>query len=251
MDSNMVYNVLMSLVSIGILGYFWWTLVSIEPFCYYFTFTQRRFYRVHRNLNTKFDDIIGLDDVKEEIRHTIQNNHVESMKKVVRSKGFYFVGPPGTGKTMMARAIASEINIPFIEVAVNDISSGYVPAVIRTISRKYTRAVVLLDECDTIVHTFNNTLLRQLDGMDSLDNITFILTSNSFPKKNMSRSGRIDRIIKFNLPSYRDRIEFLGKLGSVKLRSIRLNTLNLCAQVQGLYRGIVCDQRFKLYITCC
>lgn len=198
----------MTLVSFCGLGYFWWMLASMEPFCYYFSFTQKRFFKVHKNVNVKFDDIIGLQDIKEEIKETMKTNFGNKM-----SKGYCFVGPPGTGKTMMAKAIATEIDVPFIEVSTNDISSSYIPTVLTTISKNYSRAIILMDECDSIVDRFSNTLLRQLDGMSSFNNIMFILTSNKEPAKNIIRSGRIDRIIYFNLPSYQDRIEILGKLG--------------------------------------
>jgi len=115
---------------------------------------------------------------------------------------------------MMAKAIATEIDVPFIEVFMNDISTAYIPRVLTTISKKYSKAIILMDECDNIVSSFNNTLLRQIDGMDSVNNIMFILTSNNEAPKNITRSGRIDRIIKFNLPSYQDRIDIINTLNT-------------------------------------
>lgn len=213
-----VYSGLMSLLALCSLGYFWWMLASFEPFCYIFTYTQRRFYKVHRNTGVKFDDIIGLEDVKEEVK-----------KEVARtSKGFYFVGPPGTGKTMIAKAIATEINLPFIEVFINDISSGNIPTVLKTISKNYKKAIILMDECDPIIGRFDNALLRQLDGMDSFNNIIFILTSNKDAPKNITRSGRIDRIIRFNLPSYKDRIEILNRLSFENVEKIAKMTDGFC-----------------------
>lgn len=206
-EASMVYNILMSLMALCGIGYMWFVIINIEPFCYYFSFTQKRFYKVHKDINVKFDDIVGMDEIKAEIKETMKNNFGGKM-----SKGYYFVGPPGTGKTMMAKAIATEINVPFIEVSTNDILNSYIPAVIRTISKNYPKAIILIDECDTILNSFSNSLLRNIDGIESIDNIMFILTSNNKGATNITRSGRIDRIITFNLPSYQDRVEILNKL---------------------------------------
>ena len=93
---------------------------TIEPFCFYLPGGLGRFYQIHKNITTKFDDIVGCDVIKDELRA-----HLQFFREKKLTKGWMFHGPSGTGKTMMARAIAGESQLPFIEIFTTFLKKRY------------------------------------------------------------------------------------------------------------------------------
>lgn len=202
------------------IGWLYMWLATIEPFCFYLPGGLGRYYKVHENITTKFDDIIGSESIKKEIQ-----GHLKFFTEKKLSKGFFFHGPSGSGKTMMARAIAGESNIPFIEVFCENINdSGKIPTVINAIvkNKKYKPCIIFIDECTSIVSRIDDTILRRLDGMTSMENVIIILATHSKINSAIHRSGRIDKVIQFELPSYNNRKDMFLKMGYDESKSFQL-----------------------------
>ena len=145
-----------------------------EPFCFYIPGGVGKRYIVHKNVATRYDDLIGCDETKDEIKIFLQTDSLS------RGRGMMFLGPPGNGKTMMARAIAGECNIPFIEIFCDDHTTiSRLPTILDHIMKYYPKCVLFLDECETILKQSTGPLLRKIDGLSSDTNIIFICCTNN------------------------------------------------------------------------
>jgi transitional endoplasmic reticulum ATPase len=154
--------------------------------------------------NVKWEDIGGLEKIKDELRETVQYP-VEHPEKFVKfglqpSKGVLFYGPPGTGKTLLAKAIANECAANFISVKGPELLSmwfGESESNIRDIFDKARAAapcVVFLDELDSIAKSRGgsvgdaggasdrvvNQLLTEMDGMASKKSVFIIGATNRY-----------------------------------------------------------------------
>jgi SpoVK/Ycf46/Vps4 family AAA+-type ATPase len=187
-------------------------LSMIEPFCFYLPYGIGRYYKVHKNITTKFSDVIGSEEIKDELKAHLK--YFTLTKNI--SKGFLFQGVSGTGKTNMARAVAGESNLPFIEIFINDIKEVNIPVVFNAVIKKYSPCIIFIDECESIMNGFSDTFLRKFDGLESIDNVFLILATTGNVNPAMNRSGRIDKVINFELPTYNDRLEMFNKMGFEK-----------------------------------
>ena len=166
-----------------------------------------------------------LADVLEEIKFWFNSQEWYEERGIMWRRGYLFHGEPGTGKTMLSRAIAETLNTPLI---VFDLASMTNPEFIAAWSQILPKRIVLFEDIDTIFHgrkNINNdeltfdTLLNCLDGADKKQGILTIVTTNhpevldpalggtdgqkSTDGKIPSRPGRIDRTVQF-LPLGRD-----------------------------------------------
>ena len=168
---------------------------------------------------TKFKDIGGLDSVKEEIALKIIKplQHPELYKAYGKKTGggILLYGPPGCGKTHIAKATAGEINANFINVSINDILDMWIGNSeknlheIFEIARRNTPCVIFFDEIDalganrsdmnkTSGRAVINQFLSELDGLDSDNDGVLILGATNTPwhlDPAFRRPGRFDRII--------------------------------------------------------
>lgn len=181
--------------------------------------------------NITFDDIIGLDETKEEL-----NIIVNLIKNTISGKeigarvphGVLLSGPPGVGKTLIAKAIAHESGVPFINVSGSDFQEIYVGSGAKKVrelfdlARKKAPCIIFIDEFDAIgtsrnSHAVNsedrktiNAFLKELDGFKPLEQV-FILAATNFPEdldSAVTRSGRFDREITIRPPKdWRVRLE--------------------------------------------
>ena len=185
-----------------------------------------------RKTKTTFDDIAGLDEEKEELKEI-----VEFLKQPKRSemgakipKGVLLYGKPGTGKTLIAKAIAGEANVPFISMSGSEfieMFAGLGASRVRKLfekARKLSPCIVFIDEIDAIgsrrtsnsgAETENNQTLNQLlvemDGFSSEETIIILAATNrpEMLDKALLRPGRFDRQITIPAPDLRGREEIL------------------------------------------
>lgn len=170
--------------------------------------------------SVRLDDVIGIDDVKQDINEVIDFlKHGDELRKIGAKipKGILLIGPPGVGKTMLAKAMANEANVPFYGISGSYFKSmweGEGASRIRSLysqARKSPAAIIFIDEIDAISGTMSETgshrtselqqLLIELDGMARSNVITIGATNN---ENNLdpafARSGRFDRKCYVGLP---------------------------------------------------
>ncbi|NJL71826.1 MAG: AAA family ATPase [Candidatus Competibacteraceae bacterium] len=168
----------------------------------------------------RFDSVIGIDDVKQEVTEIVDFlQRGDDLRKIGAKlpKGILMIGPPGVGKSMLAKAIANEAGVPFYGLSAsfligsikgegsNRIRSIYTQA------RKSPAAIVFIDEIDSIAGTVTdvgssrtdelNQILVELDGIGR-SNVVTIGATNMEEKLDPAffRSGRFDRKVYVGLP---------------------------------------------------
>jgi len=176
-----------------------------EPFSYYLIGGIGKYYKIHRNINTRYSDVIGCDELKKEITDTI------TLFQQTIDCNIYtlmFKGNSGTGKTFMATAIAGECGIPFIEILANEMNKQYLPTVVNSVLKKHSPCIIFIDECHGIMTYSQEYMLRTLDSMSGNKNkVIFIFATNKSDTIDpaLLRSGRIDKIINFDNPNKDER----------------------------------------------
>ncbi|RVE68186.1 hypothetical protein OJAV_G00090120 [Oryzias javanicus] len=185
--------------------------------------------------NITWDDIGGLEDVKRELQELVQYpvEHPDKFLKfgMTPSKGVLFYGPPGCGKTLLAKAIANECQANFISIKGPELLTmwfGESEANVREIFDKARQAapcVLFFDELDSIAKARGgnvgdgggaadrviNQILTEMDGMSSKKNV-FIIGATNRPDiidPAILRPGRLDQLIYIPLPDEKSRISIL------------------------------------------
>ena len=183
---------------------------------------------------TTFDDVAGYLGVKQEISEV-----VEFLKNPLRyrnigariPKGILLVGPPGTGKTMLARAVAGEAGVPFFSVSGSDFMEMFVgvgASRVRDLfatARKQSPAIVFVDEIDSIGRKRGaglggghdereqtlNQMLNEMDGFEPTEGVVVIAATNrpDVLDPALLRPGRFDRQIIVPLPDLGERLPIL------------------------------------------
>ena len=186
-----------------------------------------------RKTKIKFDDVAGLDEEKEEMIEIVDFlKKPEKFKKMGARvpKGVLLYGKPGTGKTLIAKAIAGEADVPFISMSGSEfieMFAGLGASRVRKLfekARKLAPCIVFIDEIDAIgsrrtsnsgAETENNQTLNQLlvemDGFSSEETIIVLAATNrpEMLDKALLRSGRFDRQITIPVPDLKGRLEIL------------------------------------------
>ena len=181
-----------------------------------------------------WDQVGGLEDVKEELREAVEwplkNPEVFSRMGIRPPKGILLFGPPGCGKTLLARAVATESEANFITIKGPEVFSKWVgesEKAIREVFRKgrmAAPAVIFFDEIDSIVPRRGmgygdsgvtgrviSQLLTEMDGIISLEDIVVIAATNrpDIVDPAILRPGRFDRLIYVPEPQQKARLEIL------------------------------------------
>lgn len=179
----------------------------------------------------KFSDIKGIgEEQKEEIIEYI--NLIKSDSKIgdIKPRGLLLSGPPGVGKTLIAKAIANEANIPFMSISGSSIGGLIVGKGVRDIKKLFKEAelqapcIVFIDEFDAIgkkrggvrrhedSDTTVNELLVQMDGFDDNSGV-YVIAATNYPEEldpAVTRKGRFNRDISIPLPNKGGRKEILN-----------------------------------------
>lgn len=183
------------------------------------------------NVKVTFSDVKGCDEVKEELQEII--DYLKNSEKYTKigaklPKGILLSGEPGTGKTLIARAIAGEANVPFLQASGSEFEEMFVGVGARRIrelfqaAKKHAPCIVFIDEIDAVgskrsnrdnsaVRMTLNQLLVELDGFEQNEGIVVICATN-FPQsldKALVRPGRLDKTIVVPLPDIKGRYEIL------------------------------------------
>jgi len=182
----------------------------------------------------RWSDIGGLEEVKQELREAVEwpLKYPDAFRRlgIEPPKGILLYGPPGVGKTLLAKAVATESGANFISVRGPEILSKWVgesEKAIREIFRKariYAPTVILFDEIDSIVphrgsidegtrvtERIVSQLLTEIDGIEKLNNVVVIGATNrpDLIDPALLRPGRLDKIIYVPPPDYKSRLEIL------------------------------------------
>jgi transitional endoplasmic reticulum ATPase len=184
--------------------------------------------------NVGWDDVGGLDEAKRELRDGVELplKHPDAFTRLgIRpAKGFLLFGPPGTGKTMLAKAVAREAEANFIATKSSDLLSKWYGESERQVSRLFQRArqvaptVIFIDEIDSmapargggmgepaVTERVVNTLLAEMDGLAELRGVVVIAASNrpALLDPALLRPGRFDDLIYVPVPERDGRLHIL------------------------------------------
>ena len=187
------------------------------------SFTGAKTSKATQDSDVTFDDIIGLDESIEEIKFMIdvlKDKELRDKYNLKQPKGLLLYGPPGSGKTMIAKAISNEMGVKMISVDSSSLIELYVgmgPKRIREVfkeARKNSPCIVFIDEIDAIGASRSNknrsseddktlnALLQEIDGFSSESGIFVIGATNVDDRLDAAlvRAGRFDRKIVINPP---------------------------------------------------
>lgn len=181
--------------------------------------------------NIHFDDVAGIDEEKQQLQEIVcflkdPEKYTEMGAKI--PKGILLTGDPGVGKTLLAKAIAGEADVPFFQVTGSSFDDTYVgvgSGRVRTLFKKARAkapSIIFIDEIDTIglkrysSETHNseqtlNQLLAEMDGFDSSSGVVVIAATN-YPEildPAITRPGRFDRKIYIPMPDLYARTKIL------------------------------------------
>ncbi|WP_104748388.1 AAA family ATPase [Helicobacter cetorum] len=188
----------------------------------------------YETLGVRFEDIAGVSEVKEELLEVI--DYLKEPKKyrdlgIFLPKGVLLVGPPGVGKTMIAKALASEAKVPFFYESGSAFSQIYVGAGAKKVhelfmhAKKHAPSIIFIDEIDALGKARGghrsdereatlNQLLTEMDGFLQNAEVVVIGATNQMEVMDeaLLRSGRFDRRILISLPDLMERQSILEKL---------------------------------------
>ena len=178
----------------------------------------------------KFDDVAGEDEAKENLTEVVNYLHDPSKYQEIGAsmpKGILLVGPPGTGKTMLAKAVAGEANVPFFSMSGSEFVEMFVGMGASKVRELFKQAkekapcIVFIDEIDAIGQKRSggqyggndereqtlNQLLTEMDGFEG-NNGVIILAATNRPESldpALTRPGRFDRRVPVELPDLQGR----------------------------------------------
>ena len=195
--------------------------------------------------NVKLDDVAGVTEAKDEVAEII--DFLRNPKKFQRlggrvPRGVLLIGQPGCGKTLLAKAMAGEADVPFYSISGSDFVEMFVGVGASRVRDLFKQAkesspcIIFLDEIDAVGRRRGNgmssggndereqtlnAILVEMDGFDSSDQVIVIASTNRADVLDpaLTRPGRFDRQVQVPLPDLRGRVEIL----KVHARKIKLS----------------------------
>jgi len=197
-------------------------------------------------IKVTFDDVAGIEEAKEEVAEIIEFlSHPKKFQKIGGRipRGVLLVDPPGCGKTLLAKAIAGQANVPFFSISGSDfvemfvgVGASRVRDLFKT-AKENSPCIIFLDEIDAIGRKRGpgfvsgghdereqtlNAILVEMDGFDTNDQVIVMAATNrgDILDKALTRPGRFDRLVYIPLPDVKGRTEIL----KIHARKVKMGT---------------------------
>lgn len=188
-----------------------------------------------RDIDVTWNDVIGMDSAKQEASEVVQLMTDRAKLDLIGGnaiKGILMMGPPGCGKTYLAKAIATEAKLPFISMSGSEFVEVFVGVGAARVRKLFQKArdyaygfggcIIFIDEIDTVgksrsfshlggqeTNSTQNQLLADMDGLKSRDNNIVVIAATNAHEDSLDpalkRPGRFDRMIYVTRPSLKDR----------------------------------------------
>ena len=213
-------------------------------------------FEVKVNKSLKFKDIIGIDEYKAEIQEIVdyfKNKKLYSELGANFPRGILLYGKPGTGKTMLAKALSNEVNVKFFYKSGSEFEGKYVGSgsnrikEMFKIARNNSPVIIFIDEIDSIGGRRDNErftkqsdalnqLLTEMDGFNKNDQVIVIGATNRLDSLDpaLLRPGRFDKILEIPIPNIESRKKMIKHyLTKIKINKNKIKFENLLNRTDG------------------
>ncbi|PSO49849.1 MAG: cell division protein FtsH [Cyanobacteria bacterium SW_9_44_58] len=245
---------------------------------------SRARYQVEDQTGVKFDDVAGIDEAKEELQEVVTFLKETERFTAVGAKipkGLLLVGSPGTGKTLLAKAVSGEAGVPFYSISGSEFVEMFVGVGASRVRDLFKKAkenapcLIFIDEIDAVGRKRGaglgggndereqtlNQLLTEMDGFEENTGVIVIAATNRADvlDEALMRPGRFDRQVTVDLPSYNGRLGILQVHAQNKKLAEEVSLETLARRTPGLSgadlanilneAAILTARRFKPVIT--
>ncbi len=198
--------------------------------------------------DVRFSDVAGIDEVKEELEEIIEFlKHPKKFQSfgIRMPRGVLLVGPPGVGKTMIAKAVAGEADVPFFYQSGASFVHIYVGMGAKRVKELFAKAklmspaIIFIDEIDAVGKARGgqrnderestlNQLLTEMDGFEDNSEVIVIAATNRIEMLDdaLLRPGRFDRRVHVSMPNSKERQKILGVYLANKPNSVDLEAVS-------------------------